>query len=76
MLPKENKNQQMKKQEAVFKPTRPSNTESGPGRPPKVSNEQKASNDMKFQKKSDKPALQKRPFPVPQDVSSSKNYLD
>ncbi|PON67593.1 hypothetical protein PanWU01x14_102300 [Parasponia andersonii] len=71
VLPRESKNQQMRKQDAVIKPTRPSNTEFGPGRPPKIGNEQKASNDMKFEKKSDKPSLQKQPLSAPQNKFKS-----
>ncbi|KAF4402578.1 probable mediator of RNA polymerase II transcription subunit 26b [Cannabis sativa] len=68
----ENKNQQMKKQEMVTKPTRPLNTESGPGRPPNICNEHKDSNDLKFQKRTDKPTLQKRPPVIaPQDKFKS-----
>ncbi|XP_062111917.1 probable mediator of RNA polymerase II transcription subunit 26b [Humulus lupulus] len=67
----ENKIQQMKKQEMVTKATRPSNTESGPGRPPKINNEHKASNDLKFQKRTDKPTLQKGPVIAPQNKFKS-----
>lgn len=75
LLAKEHKNQQQKKQEGVVKTTKPSNTDSGPGRPPRISNEQKVRNEMKSQQKPDRPALQKRPLSVPQDVSTNINYL-
>ncbi|KAA8517347.1 hypothetical protein F0562_017647 [Nyssa sinensis] len=73
---KENKGEQMKKQEAVVrkqaavvKPHRPSNTESGPGRPTKLNVEHKVSNETKFQKKSDKVTIQRRPLAAQQDKS-------
>lgn len=75
MLTKEHKVQQQKKQEGVMKTTRPTNTDFGPGRPPRISNEQKLSSATKSQQKPDRPALQRRPLSVPQDVSRSKNYL-
>ncbi|BFG37744.1 hypothetical protein CerSpe_240180 [Prunus speciosa] len=59
VLPKENKNEQVKKQEVV-KPNKLSNTDSGPGRPPKVNMEQKVNNEMKIQQKTDEVAIQKR----------------
>lgn len=75
LLAKEHKNQQQKKQEGVMKTTKPSNTDSGPGRPPRISNEQKVRNEMKSQQKPDRPALQKRPLSVPQDKFKSTEDL-
>ncbi|KAL5546720.1 hypothetical protein UlMin_006407 [Ulmus minor] len=65
VLPKENKVQQVRKQEGVVKPNKPLNTDSGPGRPPKPSSEQKVNNQTKLQQK---PAgIQRRPFSAPQN---------
>lgn len=69
MLPKENKNEQVKKQEVV-KPNKLSSTDSGPGRPPKVNMEQKVNNETKIQQKTDKVAIQKRQLTGQQDVSA------
>ncbi|GMN53174.1 hypothetical protein TIFTF001_022311 [Ficus carica] len=75
LLAKEHKNQQQKKQEGVMKTTKPSNTDSGPGRPPRISNEQKVRNEVKSQQKPDRPALQRRPLSVPQDKFKSTEDL-
>lgn len=69
LLRKENKNQQVKKQEAVRKPYRPVNVCSGPGSSPKLSMEQKMNKETKFQQKSEKMTVQKRPSSGLQDVS-------
>lgn len=66
VLPKESKNEQMKKQEVV-KPNKLSSTDSGPGRPPKVNMEQKVNNETKIQQKTDKVAIQKRQLTGQQD---------
>ncbi|XP_015897974.3 probable mediator of RNA polymerase II transcription subunit 26b [Ziziphus jujuba] len=66
ILRKENKIQQVKK-EAGMKPGKPVNAGSGPGRPPKLSMEQKIKNETKFQQKSDKIAVQRRPAIGAQD---------
>lgn len=71
VLRKENKNQQVKKQEAIRKPNRPINAGSGPGRPPKLSMEQKMNSETKFQQKSEKMTIQKRPSAGLQDVSTN-----
>ncbi|XAR48299.1 hypothetical protein NMG60_11031065 [Bertholletia excelsa] len=55
------------KQPAATKPCKPSNTESGPGRPIKVNTDQKVSNATKFQQKSDKVTIQKKPLAVQQN---------
>lgn len=61
VLAKENKSHQVKKQEVVLKPNKPSNTDYGPGRPLKPSREQFVHDETKFQQKSDKVAVQKKP---------------
>ncbi|XP_052174909.1 probable mediator of RNA polymerase II transcription subunit 26b [Diospyros lotus] len=57
----------MKKQAAVVKPNTPSNPESWPGRPTKVTAGQKVGNDMKFLPRSDKATIQKKPVAAQQD---------
>ncbi|KAM1208756.1 hypothetical protein ACFX2J_014379 [Malus domestica] len=59
VLPKGNKNEQVKKREVV-KPNKPSNTHYGPGRPPKVIMDQKLNSETKIEQKTDKVAIQKR----------------
>lgn len=63
VLKKEMKVQESKKQEAVMKPNKPLTAESGPGRPPKASVEQKIKNETRTQKVS----IQRRPPATPQD---------
>ncbi|XP_059646032.1 probable mediator of RNA polymerase II transcription subunit 26b [Cornus florida] len=72
---KDKKGEQMKKQEvvvrkqmAVAKPHKPSNTESGPGRPTKLNVQQKVDNETKLHKKLDEAAIQKRSLAAQQDV--------
>ncbi|KAF8395741.1 hypothetical protein HHK36_019692 [Tetracentron sinense] len=60
---------QQKKQVAVIKQTKPSNTESGPGKPPKPSSLQKTNNETKFQQKLGNVAVQKRQLAGQQDKS-------
>ncbi|XP_059428742.1 probable mediator of RNA polymerase II transcription subunit 26b [Corylus avellana] len=62
VLAKENKSHQVKKQEVVLKPNKPSNPDYGPGRPLKRSTEQFVSNETKSQQKLDKVAVQRKPF--------------
>ncbi|KAF8395740.1 hypothetical protein HHK36_019691 [Tetracentron sinense] len=69
------KNDQQKKQVAVIRQTKPSNTESGPGKPPKPSSVQKFSNEIKFQQKSGNVAVQKRQLPGQQDKSKCSNEV-
>ncbi|CAL5420574.1 unnamed protein product [Camellia sinensis] len=64
---KDRKGEEMKKQTAVVKPHKPSNTESGSGRPTKVTVERKVNNETKFQQKSDKVSIQKKPLSAQQD---------
>ncbi|KAL7194685.1 hypothetical protein ACSBR1_035007 [Camellia fascicularis] len=64
---KDRKGEEMKKQTAVVKPHKPSNTESGSGRPTKVTLERKVNNETKFQQKSDKVTIQKKPLSAQQD---------
>ncbi|KAF5940990.1 hypothetical protein HYC85_022157 [Camellia sinensis] len=63
---KDRKGEEMKKQ-TVVKPHKPSNTESGSGRPTKVTVERKVKNETKFQQKSDKVTIQKKPLSAQQD---------
>ncbi|KAK3218077.1 hypothetical protein Dsin_012047 [Dipteronia sinensis] len=67
LLAKDNKNQQMKRQEVVVKPNKPSNTNSGPGRPPKQNMGQKVNNEPKLQQRSEKVTIQKKSFSSQQD---------
>lgn len=67
VLAKDNKSNQAKKQEVGLKPNKPSNTGSGPGRPLKPFTEQMVHNETKFQQKSDKVPIQKRPVTCQQD---------
>lgn len=76
MLAKDNKSHRVKKQEAVLKPNnKPSNTNYGPGRPPKISTEQMVNDETKSKQKSDNVAIQKRPVTGQQDVSKNLLYL-
>ncbi|CAN4109326.1 unnamed protein product [Withania somnifera] len=73
--PKERKDEQQKKQEAVIKkqttvakPNKPAGGDSGPGRPIKPVSEHKLKiNEMNFQQKSDKGTIKKRPVPSQQN---------
>ncbi|KAG6694477.1 hypothetical protein I3843_09G050200 [Carya illinoinensis] len=67
VLAKDNKSHQAKKQEVFLKPSKPSNTDYGPGRPLKPSAEQMVNNETKYKQKSDKVAIQKRPAGDQQD---------
>lgn len=66
VLAKDNNSLQMKRQEAVVRPNKPSNkpsnTNSGPGRPLKQNMGQKVDNESKLQQKSDKAAINKKPL--------------
>ncbi|XP_062166629.1 probable mediator of RNA polymerase II transcription subunit 26b [Alnus glutinosa] len=62
VLAKENKSHQVKKQEVVLKPNKPSsNTDYGPGRPLKPRTEQLVNDETKLHQKSDKVAVQRKP---------------
>ncbi|KAG8367812.1 hypothetical protein BUALT_Bualt16G0111600 [Buddleja alternifolia] len=73
--PKRNNHESMlKKQAPICKPNRPSNVESGPGRPrppngasgpmrPKPAAKPKVNNEIRVQQKSDKGSIQKKPIP-------------
>ncbi|CAL5356654.1 unnamed protein product [Camellia sinensis] len=66
----ERKNQEpvMKKPNAVVKPHKPLNTESGPGRLTKLNMEQKVSNETKSQQNSNRPiTIQKKPLAAQED---------
>ncbi|XVF40880.1 hypothetical protein PTKIN_Ptkin01aG0152200 [Pterospermum kingtungense] len=68
LLIKDEKSQQMKRQEPVAKPNnKPSSTNIGSGRPPKHKVEQKANTESKFLQKSDNMALPKKPLSSQQD---------
>ncbi|KAF5737624.1 hypothetical protein HS088_TW13G00511 [Tripterygium wilfordii] len=70
-LTKENKSHLIKRQEAVVKANKPSNVASGPGRPQKVSTEQKAVSESKLMQRSDKVTIQKKPPSAKQDKFNS-----
>ncbi|KAL6997706.1 hypothetical protein U1Q18_007832 [Sarracenia purpurea var. burkii] len=76
LVPTNNRNgEQLKKQvplmkkqaDDVVKANKPSNTESGPGRPTKVNVEKKVSNEAKLQRKPEVGTIQKKPLAVQQD---------
>ena len=69
-----NKNQQVKRQETVVKPIRASNTNSGPGRPPKHNVEQISNNNLKLEHRTDKVTGQIKPS-VQKNVSFFKFLL-
>lgn len=69
LVVKENKNQQVNKQEAVVKPSKPSNAIYGPGRPPRQNNEQKVKHEARIQQKFDNSSIQRRPPCGLQNVS-------
>jgi hypothetical protein len=74
VLAKENKSHQVKKQEVVLKPNKPSsNTDYGPGRPLKPRTEQLVNDETKLHQKSDKVAVQRKPVTGQQEVC--KNLL-
>lgn len=73
VLAKDNNSLQMKRQEAVVRPNKPSNkpsnTNSGPGRPLKQNMGQKVDNESKLQQKSDKADINKKPLNSQHNVS-------
>nr|DAD42920.1 TPA_asm: hypothetical protein HUJ06_001150 [Nelumbo nucifera] len=69
MLTKENKGQQVHKLEPVIKQTKPFATDTGPGRPPKLSLEHRANNETKSQQKPESMGIQRRPIASQQDKS-------
>ncbi|KAJ8648677.1 hypothetical protein MRB53_001700 [Persea americana] len=60
---------QMRKQEAVIKQTKPSTSSFGPGRPPKLSSDHKATGDSKLPQRVDPLGVQKKPPTSQQDKS-------
>ncbi|KAJ0098777.1 hypothetical protein Patl1_21136 [Pistacia atlantica] len=72
---KDNKSQQVKRQESLAKPNKPPNTNSGPGRPPKQSMGQRINNESKLQQKTDKAAIHKRPQNSQQDRFKSSDEI-
>ncbi|XP_043693715.1 probable mediator of RNA polymerase II transcription subunit 26b [Telopea speciosissima] len=75
MLTKDSKGQPVRKPEAVIRQTKPSNTESGPGRPPKQSSVPKSNSETKFQQKMDINGIQKRPESGQQDKLKSSDEI-
>lgn len=69
VVAKDNTSQQMRRQEAVLKTSRPTNADSCPRRPLKQSVDQKANNDLKIMRKTEKVVSQRKPPSVQQDVS-------
>ncbi|OMO89531.1 hypothetical protein CCACVL1_07779 [Corchorus capsularis] len=64
---KDERSQQMKRQEHVAKPNKPPSTNIGSGRPPKHDMEQKANIEPKLLNKSDKMTIPKKPLSSQQD---------
>lgn len=64
LVPKDNRSQQMKRQEAPVKPNnnKPLTTNAAPRRPPRQSIEQKVDTELKFQQKPNKVSPQKKPL--------------
>ncbi|KAJ4972207.1 hypothetical protein NE237_005306 [Protea cynaroides] len=75
MITKDTKGQPVRKPEAVIRQMKPSNSGSGPGRPPTQSSEPKANNETKFQQKMDTNGIQKRPVASQQDKSKSPDEI-
>uniref|UniRef100_A0A6N2N805 TFIIS N-terminal domain-containing protein n=1 Tax=Salix viminalis TaxID=40686 RepID=A0A6N2N805_SALVM len=69
MISKDNESQQMRRQEAVFKASKPSSANSGPGRPLKQNVEQKKSKETALIRKTDKVTSQRKPPTGQQDSS-------
>lgn len=65
---KDKKVQQMRRQEPLSKPNKPLNTQSGPGRPPKLNDELKV---CKAQQTPGKPIIQRRTAPQTEKLRSS-----
>ncbi|XP_022742485.1 probable mediator of RNA polymerase II transcription subunit 26b [Durio zibethinus] len=73
---KDDKSQQIKRQEPVAKPNnKPSSTNIGSGRPPKYNMEQKVNNESKLLQKSDKMAVPKKPLSSQQDKFKTSDEL-
>lgn len=69
VLPKDNK---VKKQEVVSKSNKPLHKDSGPGRPLRLSGEQKVNSESKLQQKTDRVSPQKRQVADPRDVKTDR----
>jgi hypothetical protein len=69
VLSKDNKSQQMRRQEAIVKASKPSNANSGPGRPLMQNVEQKMNQEPQLIRKTDKITSQRKPPTGQQDVS-------
>ncbi|KAB5519292.1 hypothetical protein DKX38_023611 [Salix brachista] len=75
MISKDNESQQMRKQEAVFKASRPSSANSGPGRPLKQNVEQKKNKESALIRKTDKVTSQRKPPTGQQDKFKSSDEV-
>ncbi|KAJ6426005.1 hypothetical protein OIU84_026562 [Salix udensis] len=75
MISKDNESQQMRKQEAVFKASKPSSADSGPGRPLKQNVEQKKSKETALIRKTDKVTSQRKPPTGQQDKFKSSDEV-
>lgn len=71
-LSKDNRVQQITRQVPLPKPNKPSDTQSGPGRPVKNNGEPKLSKDSRVPQKLEKPMVQRRPAP-PAERSRTSN---
>ncbi|XP_022746728.1 probable mediator of RNA polymerase II transcription subunit 26b [Durio zibethinus] len=75
LLPKDDKSQQMKRQEPVAKPNKPLSTNIGSGRLPKHNMDLKVNNEPKLLQKSDKMAFTKKPLSSQQDKFKSSDEV-
>ncbi|CAK7340286.1 unnamed protein product [Dovyalis caffra] len=74
-LSKDSKSQQIRRQEAVVKASKPSNANSGPGRPLKQNAEQKMNQEPKLIRKTDKITSQRKPPTGQQDKFKSSDEV-
>jgi len=63
-LSKDNRVPQITRQVPLPKPNKPSNAQSGPGRPVTLNGEPKLSKDSRVPQKPEKPMIQRRPAPL------------
>ncbi|KAL9232627.1 hypothetical protein vseg_007716 [Gypsophila vaccaria] len=70
-ISKDNSAQRIKMQPPVQKPNKPSNTQSGPGRPSNRNEDTKLSKDSQLRPKLEKPVVQRRPAPQPEKQRQS-----
>ncbi|KAH8506733.1 hypothetical protein H0E87_013511 [Populus deltoides] len=76
VLSKDNKSQQMRRQEAIVKASKPSNANSGPGRPLKQNVEQKMNQEPQLIRKTDKITSQRKPPTGQQDKLKDSDEVD